>query len=110
MSAIVKLAARLPGDIEINGLASISEQLCGEPQDVAMALMWFDVVKVTHDIDSATDVPTVRVRRVEPVGTLAQAPAELHRLAEELFEKRTGRRVLPFDVLVGDDDEDGEQE
>lgn len=109
MSAIVKLAARLPGDAEINGLDSIRDQLLEEPSRLAVALVWFDVARVTHDTDSGTDVPTVRVRRVEPVGTLEQTPTHLQKLAEELFEKRTGRRALPFDIVVGDQDADDEQ-
>lgn len=106
MSAVVRLAGRLPGDIEINGLDSIADELCARPDDVVVALVWFDVSKVTRDVDSHTDVPTVRVRRVEPLGGVADIASSLTAMAEKAFEERTGRKALPFDQLELDDEDD----
>ncbi len=105
MSALVRLAARLPGDAEINGLDAIADQLATNTGDPIVAIVWFDVSKVTHDIDAGTDVPTVRVRRVEPIGSLAFVPDSVTALAEKLFEERTGRKALPFDQLELNDDD-----
>ncbi len=104
MSAQVRLSSRLGAD-EMMGLDAIADQLCAQPNDVVVALVWFDVSKVTRDVDSHTDVPTVRVRRVEPLGGVADIASSLTAMAEKAFEERTGRKALPFDQLELDEDE-----
>lgn len=99
MSAVVRLAAKLPGNDEINGLDHIAGDLCANPGEPIFALVWFDVSKVTTDVDSGTRVPTVRVRRVEPVGPIGQVPDFVRSLARQLEEKRTGRAPLPFEEI-----------
>ena len=100
MSASVRLAAKLEGN-ELNGLDHIAHDLCQEPEQVILALVWLDVSKITTDVDSGAELPTVRVRRVEPVGALAEVPKAVKDLAEKLFEKRTGRVALPLEDIEG---------
>lgn len=105
MSAMVRLAAKLPGNDEINGLDHIAYDLCDNPGTPVFALVWFDVAKVTTDVDAGTRVPTVRVRRVEPVGPLSEVPAAVAKLVTALGEKRLGRVPLPLEEFDPGDDE-----
>lgn len=104
MSALIKLSSKLPGDDEINGLDSLAEQLVQDPEQVVCVLAWLVVPKVTHDVPTGADVPTVEVRRIEPIGTVANTPAAVQQLAAELYERRTGRNPLPFAQVVGPGD------
>lgn len=97
MSATVKLSSKLPGDDETNGLDPWARELVKGPDDVRLAIVWFDVSKVTVETDSHAEIPTVRIRRIEPVdGTRAGQAAKL---AEKAFAARTGRQMLPLDEL-----------
>jgi hypothetical protein len=113
MSATVRLSSKLPGEEEINGLDHLASSLLDSPHQVLVAICWLDVPKITEDTDKDERVPTVRVRRVEPIDVIAKVPDAILKLAAELFESRTGRRALPFDVLdvehggyVGNPEED----
>lgn len=104
MSDSVKLSAKLSKDDETNGLDHLAGELINNPDQVIAAIVWLDVSKVTHDVDKSTDVPTVRVRRIEPFGPIAKVPADVIKMAAELQEARTGKKALPFDVLEVDKD------
>lgn len=104
MSALIKLSSKLPGDEEVNGLDSLHEQLVEDPQQVIAVLAWLVVPKVTHDVPTGTDVPTVEVRRIEPIGAVQSTPAAVQQLAAELYEARTGRNPLPFDQVITSQD------
>lgn len=113
MSATVRLSSKLPGEDEINGVDHLAPKLQDDPHQVLVCLTWIDVAKITHDVDADADVPTIRVRRIEPIAAVDKVPDEIVKLAAELHEARTGRRALPFDVLdvkdggyVGDPEED----
>ena len=106
MSARVRLAAKLPGDEAINGFDAIAHDLCANPDRIVYAVCAFGVSKVTHDFDANTDLPTLVVRRAEPLGELAEVPQSLLQLLERKFEDRTGRKALPFDQLELDDEDD----
>lgn len=99
MSAVVKLGAKLPGDFEVNGLDAQVDYLLENPKDALLALVWLDVQKVTVDTDSGNHIPTVRVRRIEPLGALGQVSDAVQQLAGDAYEARTGRRPIPFDVV-----------
>lgn len=103
MPAKVRLAGRLPSG-HLNGLDSITDQLITTPDRDMVALIWFDVATISTDVDSGEDTPTVRVRRVEPIGPLPEVPEQVTALAEQLFERRTGRKALPFDQPEFDED------
>lgn len=99
MSAVVKLSSKLPGDFEVNGLDQQVDFLLENPKDAVLALVWLDVQKVTVDTDSGEHIPTVRVRRIEPLGAVGDVSDAVVQLAGEAFESRTGRRPIPFDVV-----------
>lgn len=99
MSALVTLSSKLPGDDEINGLDSLASDLAANPDQVICAIVWFDVPKVTRNTEEGTTVPTVRARRVEPIGTVDKVPKAVIDLAVKLQEQRIGREPLPFDQL-----------
>lgn len=99
MSNTVKLSARLAKDDELNGIDSLGADLVDNPDQVICAIVWLDVAKVTHDVDSGDDLPTVRVRRIEPFGTVDKTPQNVIELAAELYERRTGRKPLPFTTI-----------
>lgn len=99
MSETVRLSSKLSKDEETNGLDQLHDTLKHNPKQAICAIVWLDVQKVTNDIDSGTDIPTVRVRRIEPIGAVDKVPESVIALAGELFEKRTGRPPLPFDTL-----------
>ena len=113
MSATVKLAAKLPGEEEINGLDKWAEVFAAFEGPVC-AVAWLDTAKVTVTKDGV-EVPTVQVVRIEPVGQLADVPQEVIALVARLYEARVGRTALPFDEIApvahGDvevDDRDGQ--
>ena len=99
MSAVVKLSSRLPGDFETNGLDALAQDLIDNPATVRLAVVWIDTAKVVIDTDSGDHVPTVRVRRIEPVGDVGAAIPALRKLVGNAFEERTGRKPLPFDIV-----------
>lgn len=103
MSAAVKLGSKLPGQTEINGVDSIALELVEDPETIRLAIVYFDVSHTTHDTDTGDDVPTIRVRRFEPIGTIDNAPTSLQKLVGEAFEKRTGRKPIPFGIASAEE-------
>lgn len=96
MSGPANLAANLP-DGPVNGLAAIAADLVAHPQRVRVVVALVDTLKVTKKIDDGSEVPTVRVRRIEAITDPADT-ALLRRLLMREFERRTGQAVLPFDL------------
>lgn len=104
MSALVKLSSKLPGETEINGVDDLAEILVRDPDQIIVCLTWYAVPKITRDTQAKTEVPTIEVRRIEPIDVVARVPAAVQKLAAELYEKRTGgRQPLPFDVVEIED-------
>lgn len=106
MSAIVKLATALPGDFETNGLDQHVGRLLDEPDKLMVAIVWLDTKSVRIDTDSGDHIPTVRVRRIEPLGDAADVSAEIRDLVQDAVRKRTGRTPIPFElgeIREGDD-------
>ena len=99
MSSQVKLSAKLPGNTDqadTNGLDDIVDQLIDAPADIRLALVWLDVSKITDNTDDKSRVPTVRVRRIEPLaGTLE---TQARKIGEKAHTARTGRTELTFDT------------
>lgn len=104
MSDKVKLSTKLPGDEETNGLDSLAEQLVKDPETIRVAIVWLDVVKVTNETDTHKQIPTVRVRRVEPLGDVDDVSKAIRELVDAAVEERTGRTPLPFDVTEYEDE------
>lgn len=104
MSATVKLSSKMPGDPDTNGVDAQAGNLVSEPADVRVAVIWFDVSKVTVDTDTDDHIPTIRVRRIEPIGLVGEVDAGIQAAVERAVENRTGRKAIPFGVVEVDQD------
>ncbi len=107
MSAFVKLSSRLPGDPETNGVDAMADQLVADPSAIRYAVVWFDISKITDETDTGNMIPTLRVRRLEPMGLATDVPPALAQLVADAFQARTGRAPMPFamvEVQEGEDD------
>ena len=107
MSATVKLSSKLPGDPETNGLDEFVKDL-EDPETPICVIAWLVPSKITEDLATGARVPTVEVRRIEPIGFPDEVPQAVRDLAAELYEARTGRNPLPFESVIapkGDFDE-----
>lgn len=113
MSALVKLASKLPGDFEINGLDPTVDELIDDPQTLRAGFVLYDVTKIVRDADSGEEVPTIRVRRFEPLGPADDVSEAIRTAYFDAVEKRTGRKALPLDVSeiveLDDFDRDGDE-
>lgn len=120
VSKSVKLAGRLPGSTENNGLLSVVQELIDSPKADRMFVIWADVLKITEDVETGDHVPTLRVKRIEPMGEVGEAQQALRELVMQAAEARLGHTPLPFDetdvdgvkvLSFGDeDDNDGEDD
>ncbi|WP_020385941.1 hypothetical protein [Kribbella catacumbae] len=120
VSKSVKLAGRLPGSTENNGLLSVVQELIDSPKADRMFVIWADVLKITEDVETGDHVPTLRVKRIEPMGEVDAASQALRELVMQAAEARLGHTPLPFDetdvdgvriLSFGDeDDNDGEDD
>lgn len=99
MSAVVTLSSKLPGDGEINGLDAQAKWLEDNPDELLVAIVFLDTQKLTIDTDSGDHVPTVRIRRIEPIGTVADVPKSVRQVMGAAEEKRTGRKAIPFEIV-----------
>jgi hypothetical protein len=98
--APITLAGNLPADDKYNGVAPIEEDLLADPRRIRHAVVAFDVMSWKHDVDTGRDVPTVRVRSIEPAD--GDDAEEVAKLLARLQERRLG--TLPFHAA----DEDGD--
>lgn len=96
MSNEVKLSSRLAKDADCNGLDFWAGRLAENPHQVLVAFTWITVDKVTTDVETGAVVPTVVVKRIEPIDVADKVPGEVVKMALELNELRTGKRPLPF--------------
>ena len=99
MSAVVKLSSKLPGDPEINGLDAHRADLVDKPEDMLVCIAYVDTSKVVIDTDSGDHIPTVRIRRIEPLGQIADVPQAVRDAMAEAESERTGRTPIPFETV-----------
>lgn len=99
MSAVVKLGSKMPADFEVNGLDALAEDLVNAPQELRAAFVVFDTGKIETNPDTDAQVPTVRVRRFEPLGAADEISQALRDAYTAAVEHRTGRKALPLDVV-----------
>lgn len=99
MSATVKLSSKLPGDPEVNGLDAYADHLLNQPDELLVAIVYFDSPKELVDHEADTRVPVARIRRVEPLGTIPDVPQPVRDAMAEAEEDRTGRKALPFEIV-----------
>lgn len=111
----VKLAGRLPGSMENNGMYSVQPDLLKNPTERRLAVIWYDTLKSVENYDTGEKVPVMRVLRIEPIGDVDEASQALQELVMQKAEQRLGATPLPFGdvdpsdvhVISGDDgDED----
>lgn len=109
MSAVVKLASKLPGEPEINGLDAEHDDLLAEPKVLRAAIVWYQAREATRNFTTGDEVPTIELRRFEPIGKLDEVPDVVRDLVIKHAERRTGRAPLPFDeVEPADTGDEGE--
>lgn len=99
MSAAVKLSSAMPGDFETNGVDAMAQELVDDPKTLRCAVVWFDTKDVKIDVDTGDHVPTIRVRRIEPLGDADDVTKSIRAEVEKAMEKRTGRTPIPWDVV-----------
>lgn len=99
----VRLSGALPAGREDNGLTAIAEQMAEYPETVHTLVVQVDTSKVTTDVDNETSVPTLRIRKVEPIERDDDLREAL-KLLRRASESRTGKAVLNYD-LEGDLDD-----
>ena len=92
----MKLLGALPKG-QANGLVSITEQMCDDPQRVWAIVALVDCKKTTTDFDTADVVPHVRIRHVEVVQG-EEHLGLLKRIMRRALATRTGREVLPLNL------------
>jgi hypothetical protein len=109
MSAFVRLSSKLPGDPETNGVDSIADALVASPASIRYGVVWFDVSKVTEETDSGDNVPTIRVRRIEPLGIATGVDPRIAAVVAEAVQKRTGRAPMAFEIVEVDHETDPDQ-
>ena len=135
MSALVKLAGKLPGDPPVNGVDQLAEALrqrydAGDPNNPAAVLV-IGILKVreyrtARSTDGVTHIPTVELSRVEVLGVLGADEMDLVRPDGSVSrglcqvapqadqqrlltaaEARTGETPLPIDADGAEDAESG---
>ena len=99
MSKTVKLSSKLPGDPEINGLDALHPRLIVS-DDVILCFAWVVSTKVVRDLNTDEEVPTVEIRRIEPIGGVDVIPPEITEYVAQLYEKRTNKNPLPIGALL----------
>ncbi len=99
MSDTVKLSSRLPGDPEINGLDARADELLSDPEELLVAIVYLDCGRAIENFDEGTRVPVARVRRIEPLGGLADVPQAVRDAMAAAESERTGRPAIPFGTV-----------
>jgi hypothetical protein len=99
MSAFVRLSSKLPGDPEINGVDALADNLVADPRVIRYGVVWFDAARVTEDTDTGEVIPTLRVRRIEPIGIAGSVLPEIASIVDDAVRARTGRAPIPFGIV-----------
>lgn len=103
MSDVVKLAARLPGsDPEINGIDAIVGDLIANPETTRCAVIWYDVHRITRNVEYGVETPTIQVLRIEPLGDARNVPEVIADEVLSRVQDRLGHDPLPFDSVDPD--------
>ena len=94
--ADLSLSGKLPSD-DRNGLSALAASLLANPKEVRVAIVLFDVNRITEEPDTGARVPQVRIRAFEPI-TPSDDAHEMDRLLRRSVERRTGKVELPLDL------------
>lgn len=91
-----RLSPGLPeGD---HGLERITGRLVRQPEQVQVAIVLLDTIKLTTNVDSGDVSPTVRIRAIEPFNAASDEAERLRSMLRAAYEERTGQGELPFDM------------
>jgi hypothetical protein len=99
MSAVVKLSSKLAGDFEVNGLDQTVTDLLERPKQLRVAVVWYDVKAIVEDVATSEHVPTIQVRRIEPLGDSGDVTDAIKKHVNDAIAKRTGRQPIPWDIV-----------
>lgn len=99
MSAVVKVAGKMPADDDLNGLDATVSQLLGNPEKLQAAVVFYNVGKITTTPETGTEIPTVVLRRFEPIGEAGKLGDAVIEVMMSAAKKRTGKEPLPFDTV-----------
>jgi hypothetical protein len=94
VTAVIKLAGKLPPEADNNGLDAIAARLTAEPGKFHVLVMVVDCSKIELSTDTGERIPTARIRAIEAVADSAEA----WQLVSRAREKRLGRQQLPFEM------------
>lgn len=104
VSKLVKLAGRLPGSVENNGLLNVLPDLLKNPNTERLAVIWYSAP--TEDVDHSTDpetrIPKLSIHKFEPMGDVDEASQALQQMVMQKAEERLGHTPLPFDEINPD--------
>ena len=82
----------------VAALATLDE-LLDDPEALLVVIAYLDVRNIVENIDEGTRVPVVRVRRIEPLGSLDEVPKSVRDAMAKAEEARTGRKAIPFEIV-----------
>jgi hypothetical protein len=100
VSKSVKLAGRLPGSEEMNGLLPVIPDILANPTKNRLAVIWFSAPnKITDNPTTGERVPTLTIHRLEPLGDVDEASQALRELVMQKIDDRLGNAALPFDEV-----------
>nr|MDT0658059.1 hypothetical protein [Micromonospora sp. DSM 115978] len=105
----VKIAAKLTRErSSFNGLDRLQEELVDQPHGTRYAVVAYEVLRTTVEIEEGITVPTVQITHIEPV---RDATADtVKEILAGAYKDRTGKALDEepaslFDVVPGDGDE-----
>lgn len=109
MSATVKLSSKLAGDFEVNGLDQTVTALLDEPKQLRVAVVWYDVKAIVEDVATGEHIPTVQIRRIEPLGNSDVVSEKIRGEVNKAIQERTGRTPIPWDIVEVTEGHDPDQ-
>lgn len=96
----MKLRAKLPAHEDNNGLDYVVGDLLETPETVRCAFVWYSVSDINEKVTTGDRVPTVEIRKIEPLpGDAKSVPAEIRNAVMAMADKRLGKQALPFDQV-----------
>lgn len=93
----VTLSGRLPTD-DKDGLAAIAAKFTDHPDHFHLVVGLVSCTKVTKDVESDEEIPTVRFRHIEACPASSNHAATLRQVIENLYGERTGKWALPGEI------------
>lgn len=99
MSASVKLAGRLPGEEEVNGVDVQQGSLVDDPSRLRFGIVTYRTLKITTNVELDTEIPTIEIVRFEPVGDSKTVPEAIRAELVKSAQLRLNKTPLPFDEV-----------